>query len=149
LGLFCGFLATYILVDQKWHFGYNTCMLTKQEKKMRKAKAVPAVVTSTPLDFATLPTLKFYSAAGSHIGTIELTRFSMDLPRDGTCFEMKYHGAGPAGSYVHKSVAYWGTRTVEELANAVADLHKMHEEHKANYDRYAAEAVAERAAILD
>jgi hypothetical protein len=124
-------------------------MLTKQEKKMRKAKAVPAVVTSTPLDFATLPTLKFYSAAGSHIGTIELTRFSMDLPRDGTCFEMKYHGAGPAGSYVHKSVAYWGTRTVEELANAVADLHKMHEEHKANYDRYAAEAIAERVAILD
>ena len=116
---------------------------------MRKAKAVPAVVTSTPLDFATLPTLKFYSAAGSHIGTIELTRFSMDLPRDGTCFEMKYHGAGPAGSYVHKSVAYWGTRTVEELAHAVADLHKMHEEHKANYDRYTAEAVAERAAILD
>jgi hypothetical protein len=38
---------------------------------------------------------------------------------------------------------------VEELANAVADLHEMHEEHKANYDRYMAEAVAERAAILD
>jgi hypothetical protein len=124
-------------------------VVNKQEQKMRKAKAVPAVKTLTPLDFATLPTLKYYSAAGSHIGTIELTRFSMDLPRDGTCFEMKYHGAGPAGSYVHKSVAGYGTRTMEELANAVADLHKMHEEHKANYDRYMAEAVAERAAILD
>ena len=116
---------------------------------MRKAKAVPVVRTSTPLDFATLPTLKFYSAAGSHIGTIELTRFSMDLPRDGTCFEMKYHGAGPAGSYVHKSVAYYGIRTVECLARAVEALHEAHAEHKANYDRYMAEAVAERAAILD
>jgi hypothetical protein len=119
---------------------------------MRKAKAVPAVPkveTSTPLDFTTLPTLKFYSAAGSHIGTIELTSFSMDLPRDGTCFEMKYHGAGPSVGFIHKSVAYWGTRTVEELAHAVADLHEMHEERKASYDRYVAEAVAERAAILD
>jgi len=116
---------------------------------MRKVKAVPAVKTLTPLDFTTLPTLKYYSAAGSHIGTIELTRFSMELPRDGTCFEMKYHGAGPAGSYVHKSVAYWGTRTVECLAAAVEALHEAHAEHKANYDRYAAEAIAERAAILD
>ena len=116
---------------------------------MRKAKAVPEVRTSTPLDFATLPTLKFYSAAGSHIGTIELTRFSMDLPRDGTCFEMKYHGAGPVAAFIHKSVAYWGTRTVEELALAVEALHETHAEHKASYDRYVAEAVAERAAILD
>jgi len=116
---------------------------------MRKAKAVPTVVTSTPLDFATLPTLKFYSAAGSHIGTIELTRFSMDLPRDGTCFEMKYHGAGPEGSYVHKSVAYYGVRTAECLVRAVEALHEAHAEHKAAYDRYLAESVAERAAILD
>lgn len=119
---------------------------------MRKAKAVPAVPaveTSTPLDFTTLPTLKFYSAAGSHIGTIELTSFSMDLPRDGTCFEMKYHGAGPAGSYVHKSVAYYGVRTAECLVRAVEALHEAHAEHKAAYDRFLAESVAERAAILD
>jgi hypothetical protein len=62
---------------------------------------------------------------------------------------MKYHGAGPEGSYVHKRVAGYGTRTVEELAHAVADLHEMHEEHKAAYDRFLAESVAERAAILD
>jgi hypothetical protein len=119
---------------------------------MRKAKAVPevpAVKTSTPLDFATLPTLKFYSAAGSHIGTIELTSFSMDLPRDGTSFEMKYHGAGPSVGFIHKSVAYWGTRTVEELAAAVEARHEVHAERKASYDRYVAEAVAERAAILE
>ena len=119
---------------------------------MRKAKAVPAVpavVTLTPLDFATLPTLKFYSAAGSHIGTIELTRFSMDLPRDGTCFEMHYHGAGPEGDIFHNSVVYCGDRTVECLARAVEALHAEHAKHKVSSDRYAAEAAAKRAAILD
>ena len=116
---------------------------------MRKAKAVPAVKTLTPLDFATLPTLKFYSAAGSHIGTIELTRFSMDLPRDGTCFEMHYHGAGPEGDIFHNSVVYCGNRTVECLARAVEALHAEHAKHKVSYDRYAAEAAAKRAAILD
>jgi uncharacterized membrane protein required for colicin V production len=34
LGIFCGFLATYILVDRKWHFGYNVYTVTKQENKM-------------------------------------------------------------------------------------------------------------------
>ena len=116
---------------------------------MRKARAVLAVVTSTPLDFATLPTLKFYSAAGSHIGTIELTRFSMDLPRDGTCFEMHYHGAGPEGSIYHNNVVYYGTRCVEYLARAVEALHAEHAKHKASYDRYAAEAIERRAEILE
>jgi hypothetical protein len=32
LGLFCGFFATYILVDQKSQIGYNSYTVTKQEK---------------------------------------------------------------------------------------------------------------------
>ena len=33
LGLFCGFLATHILVDQKPQIGYNSYTVTKQEQQ--------------------------------------------------------------------------------------------------------------------
>ena len=33
LGLFCGFLATHIVVDQKSQIGYNSYTVTKRRRK--------------------------------------------------------------------------------------------------------------------
>jgi hypothetical protein len=40
LGFFCGFLATYILVDQKPQIGYNSYTVAKQEQVMRTVKVM-------------------------------------------------------------------------------------------------------------